>query len=457
MAEASSTTTEGICDYEVLVIQAAGIVAGSQYTIGIQRAMDLVGLKFEDARSKMKFYQQVRRKSEKLSVVEKGKATPLITVAAGEQHESVSTLTASAGTSNSTEEESASPATSVRRRLQLGDQEDTEESIEDTSGEAPITAIETKQKRRTRRTPKDVQRLNAKLAAEKARNKAAMKSATLQVQKSKSLKKSDPNKKSIRQIVKDTNVVFNSNLSHKTVARYVLNGMAGQSPMKHGPIGDFAKSVRSALKGAFVTFLKLEQAESKKQSTVRQLSILVNACVNRAGFAKTGEVLTRKLQRDSADQFEVRKANVMEQRRVQWTTQYNLDIWFSTFKDLLIELGFGRQSTDDDGVEGEIFFYNNQLQRILNFDETDGSIDDTNGQRGGRPPVVFIAGDICGGATAVNKSGYSSTIICGSNAAGEPIPPHFQLKSVAEDSNMRLSVEWFAGNKDTVVQFGHPQ
>jgi hypothetical protein len=138
--------------------------------------------------------------------------------------------------------------------------------------------------------------LNAKLAAEKARNKAAMESATIQVQKNKSLKKAYPNKKSIRQIVKDTNIVFNSNLSHKTVSRYVTNGMVGQSPLKHGPIGDFAKSVRTALKGAFVTFLKLEQAESKKQSTIRQLSILVNACVNKAGFAKSGEFLTRKLQ-----------------------------------------------------------------------------------------------------------------------------------------------------------------
>jgi hypothetical protein len=82
--------------------------------------MDLVGLKFEDARSKMKYYQQVRRKSEKLSVVEKGKAIPRITCGGADEEESVSTLMASAGRNNSTtvddgEEESTSPATSGQR------------------------------------------------------------------------------------------------------------------------------------------------------------------------------------------------------------------------------------------------------------------------------------------------------------------------------------------------------
>jgi hypothetical protein len=41
---------------------------------------------------------------------------------------------------------------------------------------------------------------------------------------------------------------------------------------------------------------------------------------------------------------------------------------------------------------------------ILMLDETDGSLDDTTGQRGGRPPMTFFAPDVAGGGTAVNKS-----------------------------------------------------
>jgi hypothetical protein len=57
--------------------------------------------------------------------------------------------------------------------------------------------------------------------------------------------------------------------------------------------------------------------------------------------------------------------------------------------------------------------------------------------------MTFKAPDVAGGATAVNKSGYSSTIvICGSNAAGEPLPPHFQLKTLAKtEERQRMSVD----------------
>jgi hypothetical protein len=111
----------------------------------------------------------------------------------------------------------------------------------------------------------------------------------------------------------------------------------------------------------------------------------------------------------------------------------------------LIDLGFGRPKQAKEEVDGEVVFFPGQLRRILNMDETDGSIDDTAGQRGGRPPMTFHAADVCGGATAVNKSGYSATIICGSNAEGEPLPAHFQLKSLAQTAErQRMSVDWFS-------------
>jgi hypothetical protein len=91
--------------------------------------------------------------------------------------------------------------------------------------------------------------------------------------------------------------------------------------------------------------------------------------------------LTRKLKRDTADQFEVSKGNTVEQRRLMWTTSYNLDVWFNTWKDTLIDLGFGRAKLpeEDDTVEGEVFFFPGQTDRIGNIDETDGSLDDTTG------------------------------------------------------------------------------
>jgi hypothetical protein len=129
----------------------------------------------------------------------------------------------------------------------------------------------------------------------------------------------------------------------------------------------------------------------------------------------------------------VGKANTVEQRRLMWTTSYNLEVWFDTWSQTLIDLGFARRKYESEtGVEGELVFPEDQLNRIGNIDETDGSLDDTTGQRGGRPPMTFLEGDVASGGTAVNKSGYSATVICGSTAAGDPFPPHFQLKTLAQ-------------------------
>jgi hypothetical protein len=285
-----------------------------------------------------------------------------------------------------------------------------------------------------------------------------MKAATKLIVENKALAEKDPSKKkSIRDLVDKVNNAHGSSLAPATVARYVRNGHIGESPMKRGPVGDFPKPVYKALKGAYTTYLKLEQANGRKQSNIKALSKLVNATVNKAGHSKTREHLARKLQRETADKFDVGKANVMEQRRVMWTNSYNLDIWYTTWSETLVELGFARPKTDEDvGVIGELVFDDEQLRRIINMDETDGSIDDTTGQRGGRPAMVFHSSDVSAGATAVNKSGYSSTIICGSNAFGEPLPQHFQLKTTAQTAEKeKMSIEWFAHARDTIAQFGN--
>ena len=127
-----------------------------------------------------------------------------------------------------------------------------------------------------------------------------MKAATRLIQRSRNLPDSHPAKKSNAAIVRDVNRQYDSNINVKTAGRYVRMGIIGQSPMKKGPVGPFPNPIMKALKGSFVTYLKLEQANSKKQSSIKQLSKLVNATVNKAGSKKTREDLTRKLQRETA-------------------------------------------------------------------------------------------------------------------------------------------------------------
>ena len=69
--------SESTPELQEQIEKAAGIVTGSQGSIGVAKAMELMGFSAEQ-RSNMRLYQQVRRRAGKLSVVEveKEKATP---------------------------------------------------------------------------------------------------------------------------------------------------------------------------------------------------------------------------------------------------------------------------------------------------------------------------------------------------------------------------------------------
>jgi len=229
--------------------------------------------------------------------------------------------------------------------------------------------------------------------------------------------------------------------------------------MKRGPSGHFPRSIWTSMKNAFVTFIKLEQANSQKQSSLTTLAKRVNVMANAAGFWKTGNDLARKLKSETAHLFEIDTMNLQEARRLQWTTYGNLNVWYETFKQTLIDLGFARETMQDgteDHLPGELCFFEGQTRRIINVDETDGTLDNTNGKRGGRKPMVFYAPDVGGGGSSASKSSYSPTIICGSNAAGEALPPHFQLKSMAQtEDRERFNLEFLEHIKDLHGVFGH--
>jgi hypothetical protein len=404
----------------------------------------------------MKIYQQVRRRSMKLDVVERGKKGAPTSITVNKSNVSnVSSLTlcsendakmAAAEFVSSSPEEGATAG----RPLVITD---------DSSSNATsmLTAGKALSQKKSRATSKQVQVKHSIKAHQVYRDKLAMKQATTLIARNQKLAPGHPEKRTIVDIVSETNERMQSNVSHKTAGQYVRDGMIGVSPLKRGPICQFEKRVWDALKGAYVTYLKLEQAGCKKQSSIKNMSLLVNGCVNKAGFDKSRDDLTRKIKKETADHFVAGKANVVEQRRLMWTTSYNLEVWFNTWSDTLIELGFARKKYDreEDDVEGSLFFHSDQLHRIGNLDETDGTLDDTTGQRGGRPPMTFHAPDIAGGGTAVNKSGYSATVICGSTAAGDPYPPHFQLKTLAQTvAGQRMSVDWFRHTKDVYGTWG---
>ena len=149
-------------------------------------------------------------------------------------------------------------------------------------------------------------------------------------------------------------------------------------------------------------------------------------------FAKTLNVGTvqatgilNRVIRDTATDINAEKMNCAEDRRIHWTTFQNLDLWFG-WEMFVVEYGFVTINSD-----GSLYFPDKMKARIINMDETCLSLDGSNSNRGGRPTVTYYDVRFSQLGKATSKSALSTTMISGSSAAGEAIPPHFQFQTSA--------------------------
>ena len=127
-------------------------------------------------------------------------------------------------------------------------------------------------------------------------------------------------------------------------------------------------------------------------------------------------------------------------------------MWFNNWAHDLVELGFATKLNDD----GEIHIPDDQLGRIINFDETCLSLDGS-GKRGGRPDVIFYNPLLPQTGRPTSKSALTTTMITGSNALGEALPPHFQFQTAAqsiETQRIRLDTAIYFPN--VMCKFGMP-
>jgi hypothetical protein len=138
---------------------------------------------------------------------------------------------------------------------------------------------------------------------------------------------------------------------------------------------------------------------------------------------------------------------------MQWTTAKNLRMWFNNWGHDLVQLGFGTQLNDD----GDIHIPENQLGRIINFNETCLSLDGS-GNRGGRPEVVFFNSKLPQLGRGASKSSLTTTMITGSSGLGEALPPHFQFQmSAKSDDTQRAQMEMAIYFLPIWCKFGMPE
>lgn len=237
--------------------------------------------------------------------------------------------------------------------------------------------------------------------------------------------------------------------SHATLLHYVANGLIGVSPLKTGPQGDIPPHEYQALCAAFASFMRIQQL-NKCQGTNKRGKMAPIIAETMYIDLNSARALLKRLARDTAIDMSCGKLNFAEERRVRWTTYSNLQLWFGTWEKQLTL--FGLMEKDE---RGKPFIPPDNMRRVLNFDETCLSTDGSSINRGGRPAAYWFDPRLPQVGLETVKSAYSCTMITGSTAFGEALPPHFQFATSAKtDEGKRLQVDSIRWMKNVVGEFG---
>jgi hypothetical protein len=131
--------------------------------------------------------------------------------------------------------------------------------------------------------------------------------------------------------------------------------------------------------------------------------------------------MLQRILRDTAKDLDASTMHIAEDRRVRWTTFANVTSWFDNWEFDLVDCGFTTR-----GANGKVIIPPEQLYNIINFDETCLSVDGSEGRRGGRPEITLHDPRLPYTGKRTNKDSLTATLVMGSNAAGEALPPHLQ-------------------------------
>ena len=213
-------------------------------------------------------------------------------------------------------------------------------------------------------------------------------------------------------------------ISARTLQDKVKKGEIGVSPLRRGPKNEMDDLKYKNLCLAFETFVVINQTNNNGNARLRNYKIgnlLQNIVYGKAaaGTSQAHNLLQRVL-RDTATNLKANKLKNAEDQRIRWTNYKNISLWFDNWESDLVELGTAKQ----DSISSKVIVPPDQLRNIINLDETALSLDGSTNNRGGRPQMVLYDPRFPQVGRETSKSSYSTTLITGSNAAGEALPPH---------------------------------
>ena len=243
----------------------------------------------------------------------------------------------------------------------------------------------------------------------------------------------------------------------RTVRNQVAAGHAGNSPNRRGPKGKIPLKAFKALCGAVETYATITQARGDMTVDRPRLIRMANACINKqeGQGARKDRWLFDRIQAEIGDVLSLGKPNRIEQRRQKWSTHSNINLWYDSLKEFLIDKGFAVKNPNS-GAGGELTWVDNtQGRRICNLDESAIGLDNSKTQKGGRPAAVFYNKKLADCPIfAAHKASFHCTLLAGCFASGEKFPEHFQVPTNAErDQNKGVNSDFTIDFKETTAWY----
>ena len=262
--------------------------------------------------------------------------------------------------------------------------------------------------------------------------------------------KKKPDGMSIRQVHDFITSRYETCPAIATISRYVNKGLVDVSPMKMGSEGNISARAYENLCQAYSSLVPINQMNAcAGENSRKKLIPMLMQTFNVGTIEATG--LLNCVVRDTATDINAEKLNCAEDCRIRWTTYQNLDLWFDSWEVFVVEYGFATINSNN-----ELHFEEKMKQRILNLDETCLSLDGSNGNCGGRPTVTYYDVRFPQLGKATSKSALTTTMISGSTAAGEPLPPHFQFQTSAQTAEAEaIRIETIRYMLNVRGTFGH--
>ena len=240
--------------------------------------------------------------------------------------------------------------------------------------------------------------------------------------------------------------------SAREIRRYVNDyGLVGLSPIGTGTKETIARWVFNTLCSGLETYTQIKKINGRDGDLTRlKLLAIVDKTMGNDPTETLSYKLINRIMRATDIDLKSGKCDSVEERRVLWTTFCNIKTWFENWKVDFVEIGFTEEYED-----GSIRIWEEKLKDICNLDETCISLDEINGNRGGRLAAVFFDPRLLHSQKTTSKTLMTTTMMGGRTDEGNALPPKIQFQTKAQSyETQRICNEMAEWLPDVRGKFG---